>query len=308
MVRIKEKIRLKCEDNIQSPIRLDQYLFSKLPQYSRSYFQNLINEDLVIINGKTVKKNSYKIHDQDLIEINIPEETPINLTPQKVDFEIVDIQKDFVIINKPAGLLVHHAPNNVAEKSLVNGLLYQFKELSDFEDKERPGIIHRLDKDTSGLLIVARNIPAQIKLSQMLKDKKITKKYLVLVKGHPEKSGKIDFDIGRHPIKRHMMSHLGISPRKALTYYKVLAYYKDCSLVEATIVTGRTHQIRVHFAAIGHGVIGDSVYGFNSKHINRQALHSWKISFEFNGKQYSYQKPVPQDFQKLLKVALKNTL
>jgi len=300
MIKIKEKINLTCEGNIQIPTRIDQYLFSKLPQYSRAYFQNLINENLVIINGKIAKK-SHKIHNLDLIEVSIPEEKPIDLEPQKVDFEIIDIQKDFLIINKPAGLLVHYAPNNVTEKSLVNGLLYQFKELNDFEDKERPGIIHRLDKDTSGLLIVARNIPAQIKLSQMFRDKKITKKYLVLVKGHPEKSGKIDFDIGRHPIKRHMMSHLGISPRKALTYYKVLAYYKDCSLVEAIIVTGRTHQIRVHFAAIGHGVIGDSVYGVQSKHMNRQALHSWKVSFEFNGQQYSYQKPVPKDFQNLLK-------
>ncbi len=308
MNNIKETIKLIFRDT-NKQIRLDKFLFEQNPEYSRSYFQNLIDEGLISVNDKIITKNSYKLKNEDKIEISIPEEKQINLKAQKVDFEIVNIQPDFLIINKPAGLLTHFAQNDPDKPSLVNGLLYKFKELKDesFKDTQRPGIVHRLDKNTSGLLIIARNIKAQIALSKMFKDRAIKKTYLALVKGHPPKKGKIDFSIGRHPYKKHMMSHMGFFSKKAITYYQVIKNYKDSSLVEARIITGRTHQIRVHFSAIGHGIIGDEIYGYNSKFIDRQALHSWKISFELNGQKFNYLKPVPKDFSKLLKAVNSNS-
>lgn len=309
MENIKEIFNLIFRSDTNKSIRLDKFLFEQNPQYSRSYFQNLIKQNMIKVNGIIATKSSQKLKNEDEIEISIPEEKQINLEPQKIDFEIVDIQPDFLIVNKPAGLLTHFAKNDPDKPSLVNGLLYKFKELGNknFKDNERPGIVHRLDKNTSGLLIIARNTTAQIALSKMFKDRKVKKTYLVLVKDHPPKKGKIDFNIGRHPFKHHMMSHMGFNSKKAITYYEVATYYKDCSLVEAKIITGRTHQIRVHFAAIGHGVIGDEIYGYNSKLIDRQALHSWKLSFEFNGKRFDYTQPIPPDFENLLKSVSTNS-
>jgi 23S rRNA pseudouridine1911/1915/1917 synthase len=282
-------------------IRIDQFLFSNYPEYSRAYFQKLIGEELILVNSKINKKSSYKLKENDEITINFPEVKNFDLSPKKIDFDIIDIQKDFIIINKPAGLQVHPSQEKqVDDVTLVNGLLYEFKELNQLEDKERPGIVHRLDKGTSGLMIVARNLPAQIKIANMFKERKINKTYLALVKGHPDKEGKIDLEIGRHRTKRHLMSHITHEGKPALTYYKVLAYYKDCSLVQAKIVTGRTHQIRVHFAAIGHGLIGDENYGFNSKEIQRPALHAWKLAFEFKHKRFNYCVQIPQDLQTIL--------
>ena len=275
-------------------------MFDQFPEYSRAYFQELISNGLVRINSKKVTKGSYKIKKTDSIEIDFPEEKQFDLKPKKVDFEIVDTQKDFVIVNKPAGLIVHHSDKTSDDVTLVNGLLYKFKELNEFEDKERPGIVHRLDKGTSGLLIIARNIKSHIKLSSMFKEREVKKTYLAIVKGHPTKTGRIDFPVGRHPAQRHLMSHLSPFGKEALTYYDVLKYYDDYSLVAVHIVTGRTHQIRVHFAATGHGLIGDSMYGFLSKDISRPALHAWKISFDYKDKTFNYLKSVPKDFQKLL--------
>ena len=178
--------------------------------------------------------------------------------------------------------------------------MHKFKEFEKFGDDERPGIVHRLDKDTSGLLVVARNIKSQIVLSNLFKDRRVKKTYLAVVEGHPPSEGKIDFEIGRHPTERHKMSHVSYDGKPALTYYRVLKYYKDCSLIEVKIVTGRTHQIRVHLAAIGHRILGDDLYGISSKLIFRQALHSWKIEFKLNGKNYNFCCSVSEDFKRLL--------
>ncbi|MBD3231999.1 RluA family pseudouridine synthase [Candidatus Dependentiae bacterium] len=281
--------------------RLDKFLFVQFPEYSRSYFQQLINNGLIQINNKFIDKSSYKIKKTDIIKINFPEEKQFDLTPKKIDFEIIDIQNDFIVINKPAGLIVHHSERTSSEEiTLVNGLLYKFKELNQLKDNQRPGIVHRLDKGTSGLLIVARNIFGQIKLASMFKKREIKKHYLAIVKGQPPKKGKIDFSIGRHPCKGHMMSHTSPMGKKALTYFEVLKYYKDCSLILVHIVTGRTHQIRVHLAAIGHGLIGDDLYGYQSKLISRPALHAWKLAFDYKGKKFNHSKHVPQDFRNLL--------
>ena len=281
--------------------RIDKFLLDNFPQYSRTYFQKLISGSLILVNSKINKKNSYKLKINDEIQINFPEIKQFDLSPKKIDFKIIDTQRDFIVIHKPAGLIVHHSQKTqVDDVTLVNGLLYHFNELNKFDNTQRPGIVHRIDKGTSGLLLVARTIQGQIALSSMFKNREIKKEYLAVVKGHPQKKGKIDLIIGRHPYKRHMMSHIGYAGKKALTYYEVLAYYKDCALVKVKIVTGRTHQIRVHFAAIGHGLIGDDLYGYQSKLISRPTLHAWKLSFEYEGKMFNYHEIIPEDFKDLL--------
>jgi 23S rRNA pseudouridine1911/1915/1917 synthase len=289
-----------CNDLGNKPTRVDKYLFFKFPDYSRSYFQKLIQDKKVYVNNIIINKRSYILKKEDIVTLSLQTSNLSLLTPHKIDFEIVDIQKDFLIINKPAGLIVHNTANKMNEPSLVRGLLHRFKEFNKLGDQERPGIVHRLDKDTSGLLIVARTIPAQIKLSEMFKNRSIQKTYLALVKGHPEHTGNITFPIGRHPIYRHKMSHKGIVSRSAQTYYDVCVFYENTSLIVAKPITGRTHQIRVHLAAIGHNIVGDTTYGQSSKLIKRQALHAWKLSFEFNKKLYEYILPIPKDFKNLL--------
>ena len=291
---------ISCNTDDFETIRIDKYLFSQFPDYSRSYFQGLILKELISVNSNYKVKSNYKIKKNDEIEVNFPKVVEYDLTPQKVDFETVAIEDDFIIIDKPAGLLVHPADSNKTEISLVHGLLYKFKEFEKFNDEQRPGIVHRIDRGTSGLLIVARNTRSQIRFSNMFKDREIKKTYLAIVKGHPPKEGKIIYPIGRHPSKRHLMSHLSYDGKPSLTFYKVLQYYKNESLVEVRIITGRTHQIRVHFAAMGHGLIGDDSYGSQSKLISRPALHAYKISFEYKNQTFEYKKEAPQDFKELI--------
>lgn len=289
---------LICTDPASVGTRLDKYLFAQFPDYSRAYFQELIDEGLVTVNQHPAK-SSYPLKASDQITITFRTKE-YNLAPAPVTFGIVDEQADFVVVNKPAGLSVHPSPSMPDEVTLVNGLLHRFKEINEFEEKERPGIVHRIDKNTSGLLIIARNQKAQKELSEMFKNRQMHKTYLLLASKHPDRSGSIDLPIGRHAIERHKMTTFGIEPREALTNYNVLVYYDDCSLVAARIITGRTHQIRVHFASQGHGLIGDAVYGKSSKLIARQALHAWKLSFDWRGKTYNYVCPVPDDFKRCL--------
>jgi 23S rRNA pseudouridine1911/1915/1917 synthase len=296
-----EIIKFVCGDEISSTnSRLDNFLTIKFSDYSRTYFQKLIKDGFIKVNDSIIKKSSFLLKEGDSVSVEFPPVKQFDLTPTKVDFEVIDIQDDFVVINKPPGLMVHPAASAKDQITLVHGLLYKFKELSNFENIERPGIVHRLDKDTSGVMVVARNIPAQIKLAAAFKDRKVKKIYLALVEGHPQKTGKIDFSIGRHPKLSYKMSHLGFNSRPALTRYKVLEYFKDCALVEVQIFTGRTHQIRVHFSAIGHSVLADIVYGKSSKLIERQALHAQELEFELDGKKYSYKADLLQDFKLLL--------
>ncbi len=294
---MEKNVKITSEENL----RIDKFLVQKFSDYSRTYLQTCIERGCVKINEKTIAKVSNIVKNGDIVEILFPKEFQYELKPEKVDFDIIFTHKDFAVINKPAGLLVHYAPNSKNSKTLTSGLIYSFEELKEFQDAERPGIVHRLDKLTSGLMIIARNIKAKMKLSEIFKNRRISKTYLAVVNGHPPIEGSINFPIGRNPVYKHKMSHQGIHSRDALTYYRVLAYYKDMALVEARIITGRTHQIRVHFAAIGHYLIGDVVYGEASKLIDRQALHSWKIVFEYEGEKFKFSHRVPEDFKVLLK-------
>lgn len=294
-----EKTTITCTDPSLAGSRLDKYLFTQFPDYSRNYFQELIDQGLIVVNqAKT--KSSYSIKLGDTIDITFTTKE-YNVTPCYVPFEVIDEQPDFLVINKPAGLLVHPTATSGDAVSLVNGLLYRFKEIEQLEDELRPGIVHRLDKNTSGLMLVAKTRQGLNTLSAMFKKRTIHKTYLAVVSNTPPQAGSIDFPIGRHQTEHHKMAPGGINHRTALTHYTRLATYQDAALVAANIVTGRTHQIRVHFTAIGNPLIGDAIYGAPSPLIDRQALHSWKISFEYNGKTHEYRCPLPDDMKKLVR-------
>lgn len=286
--------------HLTSEVRLDKFLHEQFPTYSRSYFQQLIYDEAVCLNGKTIAKPSASLKSGDIITFAFPAPPSYKAIPRKIDFQVIDEQPDFLIINKPPGLVVHAPSAGSIEPTLVDGLLHLFRELIDFNDMQRPGIVHRLDKDTSGLMIIARTIPAQYELAKLFKDRSIEKTYLATTQGEPKPEGVINVPIGRHPNQRHKMAPYGIASREATTFYKVLKRYNEASLVAARIITGRTHQIRVHCASIGHKILGDQTYGVKSPFIGRQALHSWKLAFTYKGKQYRYVCPVPEDFKQLL--------
>ena len=304
-------ITISYEEQESDQIRLDKFLFMKFPEYSRSYFQKLIDNNQVQVNKHSVTKNSYLLKQNDSITIFFVPVHEFKLTPKKVDFDILDIQEDFLVINKPAGLVVHQGASKTEQATLVHGLLYHFQEFQQFNDQDRPGIVHRLDKDTSGILLIARNPQTQIQLSNLFKNRNIQKTYLALVNGHPPKEGTIALPIGRHPGKRHMMTSThGIASRQALTFFHVKEYFQEYALLEIRPITGRTHQIRVHLTSQGYTIVSDQVYGTLSPLIKRQALHAWKIAFEYKGKNYTYCAPLPPDFQTMLETlepsALKN--
>ena len=300
---MKEKsISLTCT-SVDAGLRLDKFLNLHVVDYSRSFFQDLIDRTLVTVNG-TATKSSYCLKAGDIIHLIIPPPKEYNLTPVPLNLSIIDVQDDFIIVDKPPHLCVHAADSNKDELSLVNGLLHQFKELAPSQEAQRPGIVHRLDKDTSGLLIVARTQPALIAFADMFKKRLIHKTYLAFVQGTPPLQGTINSPIGRHPTARHKMSPFGINARMALSHFTIEEYYPEAALVSITIETGRTHQIRVHLASISHPIIGDTVYGKAHTTIGRQALHAWKLGFSYKGRTYTYQAPLPEDF-KLLEVALK---
>ncbi|MCK4499285.1 RluA family pseudouridine synthase [Candidatus Babeliales bacterium] len=281
-------------------VRLDRFLVESFPAYSRSYFQRLVDGGLVLVDEVVAVKSGKKLKNGNQIIVQFAAPREIDLTPHKVDFEIVDVQPDFVVINKPAGLMVHPAESAPDEITLVHGLLHKFKELARFGESDRPGIVHRLDKDTSGLLIVARSEQARANLSQMFKDRKVKKFYKAFVHGHPEREGKVNVAIGRHPVNRRKMMCNGMAMRSALTFFSVDKYFEKHALVDVNIITGRTHQIRVHMAWLGHPIVGDAIYGQSSKQlINRQALHAYKCEFEYKGREYSYEAGMPEDIKKL---------
>lgn len=294
-----EIITLTADQAYQIPLRLDAFLFREIPGYSRTYFHDLIIQGMVVLNDHPVKKPSMLVKTGDIIKVSLIIKQ-YQVEPFPVDFKVVAQHDDFLIIDKPAGLVVHQAHAHDATPTLVNGLLYYFKDFASFDSLERPGIVHRIDKDTSGLLLIAKNHISQVALSALFKERCIKKTYLAVVHGHPPREGTIDYPIGRSIKERHKMSHQGFCAREAKTDYEVLVYYEDAALVAARLITGRTHQIRVHFAALGYPLIGDATYGKRSNLIHRQALHAWKLSFNYREKNYAFRCDVPDDMKRLL--------
>jgi 23S rRNA pseudouridine1911/1915/1917 synthase len=280
--------------------RLDTYLAGRLPQMSRSYIQKLIGGGHVSVNGKPTK-SGYQVAAGDGIVVDIPPPEPGPLQAEDIPLNIVYQDDDLLVIDKPAGMTVHPAPGSRSH-TLVNALLSRFKDLPAGGDMLRPGIVHRLDKDTSGLIIVARNRAALNKLAAQFKSRSVTKTYIALVRGHltPD-SGFIDAPIGRDPQNRKRMAVVD-SGRPARTQYRVKKYVGDCSLLEIRLETGRTHQIRVHLAAIGYPVVGDATYGVKSPHLSRQFLHASKLGFRLpsNNKYVEFESPLPDDLEQAL--------
>lgn len=295
--------------------RLDLFLTVKNPSLTRSQIQRLIEEGLVKVNGKQAKA-SHKIRDAEVIEINIPEPEAIEALPEPIQLDILYEDSEVVVINKPAGLVVHPAAGNYTG-TLVNALLYHCKDLSGIGGKLRPGIVHRLDKDTTGVLIAAKSDKAHQSLTVQFKKHSVKRKYVALVHGViKEDKGKIEAEIGRHQTDRKKMSVKTRRGKTAVTHFKVLSRFDQFTLVELTLETGRTHQIRVHLSSINHPVVGDQVYGGKerisgvkevkvrkvTRELGRQALHAAILGFVHPGtmKYMEFQAPVPEDFQKVL--------
>lgn len=293
-------MEFKIEDE-KDLIRLDKFLIDKL-KISRSKLQQMIKQNLVLVNDKKVK-NSYVLKINDVVKAIGELSIKTDVLPEKMDLNIVYEDDDLMVINKPSGLVVHPAAGHFTG-TLVNGLLYYTSNLSHENGELRPGIVHRIDKDTSGLLIVAKNDMAHENLAKQLKSKTLSRKYIALVNGRiNHDTGTIDAPIGRDTYDRKKMMVTDVNSKEAITNFKVLDRYKNASLIECELKTGRTHQIRVHMNYIGHSIINDPVYGPSKKTtLFGQMLHAKEISFIHprTGKKMTFKCDVPNEFNKIL--------
>lgn len=260
--------------------RVDKFLAKKLDEFSRSYIQKLIDEGNILINDSEIKKSEI-VNVDDRIKVNIPPAEGVDLKAQDIPLDIIYEDKDLLVVNKQADLVVHPAPGH-PDGTLVNALLYHCDNLAGISGVKRPGIVHRLDKDTTGALVAAKNDKTQQGLAQQFKKRKTEKIYWALVHGHlKHNKAKIDAAIGRDPKNRKKMTVTSKNSKKAISKYEVLDYYGDYSLVKVKLITGRTHQIRVHFDYLGHPIVGDELYGYNKSKldVDRQLLHSRILGF-----------------------------
>lgn len=282
--------------------RLDKFIADN-SDISRSYAAKLCEDGLVLCGEKQLLKK-YKILGTEEITINVPEPEEHSIEPENIPLNIVYEDSDVIVVNKPQGLCVHPAPGN-ERGTLVNGLVYHCgDELSAINGVIRPGIVHRIDKDTSGLLIVAKNNEAHLKLSEQLKERKAMRKYVALVNGNiKEDSGTINKPIGRNPSDRKKMAVV-FGGREAVTHFNVLERFGQYTLVECILETGRTHQIRVHMASIGHSIVGDPLYGIKKEkfNLNGQLLHAKTIGFVHSrtGKMMEFTSDIPEYFENVL--------
>ena len=288
--------KIIVSDEINS--RIDSYLACKL-DISRSKIQKLIKENKILVNNKETN-SSYKVELDDTITINDELDFSIDIKGEDIPLDIIYENDDLLVINKPSGMVVHPAPGNYSG-TLVNALVGRFN-LSN--DEIRPGIVHRLDKDTSGLMLVAKNDWAHDKLSEMIKDRIVKRTYIALVEGViNHETGTIDAPIGRSMENREKMMITEINSKEAITHFRVLKRFKKHTLIECQLETGRTHQIRVHMAYINHPVVNDPVYGKKvSNNTFGQLLHSTKISFPNprDGEMLSFEKVAPEEFYKIM--------
>lgn len=246
-------------DESNSNQRLDKFLSTYFSELSRSHIAKLIDDENCLVNKKVIK-SSYKLKTGDVIEINIPEAKELEIEKEDIPLDIVYEDSDILIINKPQGMVVHPA-NGHYEHTLVNAILHHCHDLSGINGVMRPGIVHRIDKDTSGLICVAKNDKAHLSLAEQLKDHTMSRTYIALVKGViTENTGEINLPIGRDPHNRQKMAVTRSNSKEAITYFKVLQRFSDHTLVECHLKTGRTHQIRVHLSYIGYPVEGDPLY------------------------------------------------
>jgi len=281
-------------------VRLDRYVCDRLAELSRSRIQRLIGDGYIKVNGHPAKAG-LRLSAGDRLNIIIPPTPPSQLIAEAIPLGIIYEDDDLLVVDKPPGLTAHPAPGH-PDHTLVNAIISRFPHLSDFGDSLRPGIVHRLDRDTSGVMVVAKNSLAQTKLVEQFRARSVVKAYLVLVKGRltPE-SGIIEAPIGRDPRNRKRMAVVA-GGREARTEYRVIRYIGDYTLLEVKPETGRTHQIRVHFAAIGYPVVGDKVYGVKSPFLSRQFIHASRLGFKLpaTGKYKEFKSELPTDLAQAL--------
>ena len=275
--------------------RLDQYLAGQNTGLNRSQLRRLIVEGQVLVNGGPAKPSS-KVRTGDLVSLSVPPPRESSLVAQDIPVTVVYQDENLVVIDKPAGLAVHPGPGH-PDQTLVNALLAMCPDIQGIGGEIRPGIVHRLDKDTSGLMMVAKTHQAHIDLSAQIKARHVTKGYLALVEGAPNPpEGKVDAPVGRHPRRRTRMAVV-VGGKEARTGYKVREQFKGHSLLELYLETGRTHQIRVHMAHIGHPLVGDTTYGKASPLVERHFLHAFHLGFKHpvTGESLEFQTGLPAD-------------
>ena len=283
-------------------MRIDRHLVTALPELSRSRIQQLIRSGSVRLNGAITRPHQI-VRTGDQIELTNPPPEKIETRPEAIPLEVLFEDDDLIVINKPAGMTVHPGAGH-HEHTLVNALLHHCSTLSGIGGKERPGIVHRLDKETSGCLVAAKNDIAHRELSKQFATRTVEKIYLALVAGKLRKqTGVIEEKIGRHPVQRKRMSVSSPRGREARTEYRVLRLNEQASLIECRLHSGRTHQIRVHLHHLGHPVLGDKIYGLRfAKNFPRQMLHAWKLGFRHTrtGERKNFEAPLPDDFEQAI--------
>ena len=293
----------------KAKLRLDIFLEQEVESLSRSRIKKLVEDKMILVNNKH-EKVSYKVNTEDLITITIPELKEISAKPQKIDLDIIYEDKDLIVINKPKGLVTHPAPGS-EDGTLVNALLYHCQDLSGIGGALRPGIVHRIDKDTTGLLVVAKNDLSHQYLAKQIHDKKAKRFYKAIVIGNfLEDSGVINQPIDRNPKDRKKMA-IVLGGREAITKWQVIERFGRFTLLELELETGRTHQIRVHLSYIKHGIIGDEVYGPEMKipvKLHGQALHAYKLILNHPStkEDMTFLAPEHDEFNKLLEYLRKN--
>ncbi|MGE0085147.1 MAG: RluA family pseudouridine synthase [Desulfococcaceae bacterium] len=293
--------------------RLDVLIASHVSECSRSLAAALIRKGMIQVENET-RKPGYRVQTGDRIWGSIPRPEPSVFRPEPIPIRVIYEDADIILIDKPSGFVVHPAAGH-ADGTLVNALLHHCPDIRGIGGEIRPGIVHRLDKDTSGILAVAKNAEAMASLAEQFQARTVRKKYLALIHGQPEKnSGNISLPVGRHPADRKKMSVISTKGRAAETLWQVRERFPETALLDIDLKTGRTHQIRVHCAAIGHPVVGDQVYGGRSpkrhspeisvllKSVSRQMLHAWQIRLIHpgTGEEMFFEAPVPEDMAQLI--------
>lgn len=292
--------------------RLDKFLSIIYPEFSRAFFQKLIKSKQVSVN-ETPQKASYCVKIDDIVTVEIPDAVETTIEPENIPLDILYEDDDVLIVNKPKGMVVHPSAGHYAG-TLVNAIMYHCKDtLSGINGEIRPGIVHRIDMDTTGSLIVCKNDEAHVNIAQQIKEHSVNRIYVGIVCGNvKEDSGTVEGAIGRHPIERKKMAINEKNGKPAITHYKVLERFKNYTYMQFKLETGRTHQIRVHMASIGHPLLGDTLYSSGRspfKHLQGQCLHAKTIGFIHpkTGEYMEYSAPLPEYFEKLLCLLKSNT-
>ena len=297
-------IHLDADENWMDE-RIDKFLSAQLPEQSRSYLQKIIKEGSVLVNGSPVKA-SYRMDDQDEVTIDLPELKEPEIEAENIPLDILYEDDDLLMVNKPKEMVVHPSAGHTTG-TLVNAVMYHCKEdLSGINGVMRPGIVHRIDKDTTGVLVICKNDKAHNFVAEQLKEHSITRKYRAIVNGViKEDEGTVNAPIGRHPTERKKMAINEKNGKHAVTHYRVLERFANHTYIECQLETGRTHQIRVHMASLHHPLLGDTVYGSqkNPYHLEGQTLHAMVLGLihPSTGSYLEVTAPLPEYFQKLLK-------